>query len=94
MSARSRGDLALIAQALKSEDQPVEAAGVAPTREQLQLFARANGLRLRETAEDFQLARRRAPRGRVGGVRAWGFVLGTGKRPDPNSLSLSLSLAP
>jgi hypothetical protein len=56
VSARTRSDLALIAHALKSPDPPVEAAGVAPTREQLQLFARANGLRLRETEEDYRLA--------------------------------------
>lgn len=68
VSARSRADLALIAHALKSPDDPVPAAGVAPTREQLQLFARANGLRLRETEEDYELAleaKRRARRGRV-----------------------------
>jgi hypothetical protein len=71
VSARTRGDLARIAHALTAADEPVAAAGVAPTREQLQLFARANGLRLRETEEDYALAleaRRRAGR-RAGRVR-------------------------
>ena len=56
VAGRDRADVAIIQGALTAEDEVIEAAGLKPSREQLQLFAKANGFVLRETEEDYQVA--------------------------------------
>jgi len=57
VAGRESGDVSVIARALRAEDEPIRAAGLKPSREQLMMFARANGLRVRETVEDYAAAR-------------------------------------
>lgn len=66
VAGRESRDVSVIARALRAEDEPIRAAGLKPSREQLMMFARANGLRVRETVEDYAAAREERRTNRAG----------------------------
>lgn len=47
----------IIQEALRTDDAPILSAGLKPTLEQLQLFAKVNGFKVRQTIDDYREAR-------------------------------------
>ncbi|GAB5035020.1 atp-dependent rna helicase mitochondrial-like [Nannochloropsis oceanica] len=56
VAGREGGDVRIISRALKAEHDVIESAGLKPSKEQLLMFAKANGLKIRETEEDYAMA--------------------------------------
>jgi hypothetical protein len=56
VAGREGGDVSIISRALKAEHDVIESAGLKPSKEQLLVFAKANGLKIRETEEDYAAA--------------------------------------
>jgi len=56
VAGREGGDVSIISRALKAEHDVIEYAGLKPSKEQLLVFAKANGLKIRETEEDYALS--------------------------------------
>ena len=71
MAGREGADVSIITRALKAEHDVIESAGLKPSKEQLLVFAKANGLKIRETEEDYAAAweeKRQRGEGRRGGT--------------------------